>query len=657
MKRRLMIALALCALTPTIVLAALTVRRARADLEREVVRGNLALIRSIGRELDGVLQSARHTLEVAAAAWAEAPCPSSARSEDDSSGPKASPRPVAPGCDPRRTRRILARVRNEAPIVEAVDAFLLDDPRAEHIERQGSYGGYVSEVEFENSRPRTRVIVQARGRTGELVGYLEARLDLGFVATQLGGTRLGPGAELLVVDGFGRVVAGRLKPGTPLRGQPAVDAVLASPTEGSLREGENLAVYRNLASFSEFRPVRWGVVLSQPERDAFALAHATARTAAIVGAGILVLALFAGAWVAGRLSQPLRKLAAETGIQGAGDEIAVLAERFRELARGLASAAEFLEDVVRALPVGVTSVDKDGIIRLMNPAQEKLSLQSGAVGRRHDDVFPGGEPPLDEGDRFYAGKPTRYTTQPLLRYRIRTSPLRGGGFVIVQEDLSERARLEQLSAVGVLAAAVAHEINNPMTTILGYAKLLEEVHPEISQLQLVVEEADRVQQIIRHLLDFSRQEPGPISPTDLNTAVGHTLKLIAPQLRKRSIEVRTELLASLPTIEADARRLEQVFVNLAQNAAQAMDGGGTLTVRTMVREGHVAVEFQDTGCGISADPIDRIFEPFFTTKGPGVGTGLGLAISREIVADHGGELQVESKPGQGATFRVVFKAG
>ena len=620
-----MIALALAALVPTVILAALTVRRARADLEREVIRGNLALIRSIGRELDGVLQSVRHTLEVAAAAWAEAPQ------------------------DERRSRRLLARVRDEAPIVEAVEAFTVDDPRAQKVEQKGSYGGYVSEVEFAGGRPRTRVVVQARGRTGELIGYLEARLDLGFVATQLGGTRLGPGAELTVVDGFGRLVAGREAPGTSLRGRPAIDAVLASQTEGSLRDGDNLAVYRNLASFSEFRPVRWGVVLLQPEKDAFALAHATARTAMLVGAGILVLALFAGAWAADRLSRPLRELAAKIGIHGAGDEIAVLA-------RGLAAANEFLEDVVRAMPVGVMSVDENGVIKLMNPAQERLSDVAGAVGRRHDEVFPGSEPPLTEGDRVYASKPTRYTKKELLRYRVRTSPLRSGGFVIVQEDLSERARLEQLSAVGVLAAGVAHEINNPMTTILGYAKLLQEDHPDIAPLQLVVEEADRVQQIIRHLLDFSRQEPGVVSPADLNAAVERTLKLVAPQLRKRRIDVRKEL-AEVPSVPVDVRRIEQVFVNLCANAAQAMESGGTLTVRTAARDGRVAVEFQDTGCGIPADQVDRIFEPFFTTKGPGAGTGLGLAISREIVVDHGGTLEVESKPGAGALFRVLLKTG
>src|SRR5262249_56696390 len=135
-----------------------------------------------------------------------------------------------------------------------------------------------------------------------------------------------------------------------------------------------------------------------------------ARTAALVGAGILVVALIAGVWAADRLSRPLRELAAKIGIEAAGDEIAVLA-------RGLAGANEFLEDVVRAMPVGVMSVDGHGIIRLMNPAQEKLSDTTGAVGRPHDDVFPGTEPPLSEGDRVYASKPTRYTQKPLLRYR------------------------------------------------------------------------------------------------------------------------------------------------------------------------------------------------------------------------------------------------
>ncbi|HJZ84474.1 MAG TPA: ATP-binding protein [Polyangia bacterium] len=542
LRSRFMLALALAALTPTVLLGLLAMRRARTDLEREVVRGNLALIRSVGRELDSALQDARHTLEVAAAAWAEAPA------------------------DAGRTRRLLARVRDQAPIIAEVDAFSTDDARAAHIERSGTYGGYVSEVAFDGDRPRTLVVVQARGRTGELLGYLRAQLDLGFVAALLGGTRLGPGAELYVVDGFGRLVASTgtsaPAPGHLLRGRPAVDAVLASQTEGSLRTGGRVAVYRNLASLSEFRPVRWGVVLEQPERNAFALAHVTARMTALVGGGILVLALIAGAWAAARLSRPLAHLAAEAGITGAGDEIDVLAEKLRQ-------------------------------------------------------------------------------------------------------DLSERARLEaelvraeKLSAVGVLAAGVAHEINNPLTTILGYAKLLEEDHPDLAALGLMAEEARRMQEIVRHLLDFSRQEPGAIAPIDLNAAVGRTLKLVSPQLKRRQIDVRAQLESELPAVPADERRLEQVLVNLAQNAAQAMEGGGILTVRTALCDGRALVEFCDTGVGIPADQLPRLFEPFFTTKGVGVGTGLGLAISRQIVVDHGGQIEVQSPgPGQGATFRVLLPLG
>jgi signal transduction histidine kinase len=244
------------------------------------------------------------------------------------------------------------------------------------------------------------------------------------------------------------------------------------------------------------------------------------------------------------------------------------------------------------------------------------------------------------------------------------------GAVILQEDLSERARLEaqlvrseKLSSVGVLAAGVAHEINNPLTTILGYAKLLLEgrgdADPDRPALELVADEARRVQEIVRNLLDFSRQETGQIEAAALNALVERTLSLVAPDLRKRGVTVARELAAELPEVLADSRRIEQVFVNLLNNAAHAMKDGGVLTVRTGQAPGRPApifAEFADTGGGIPLELLPRIFDPFFTTKEPGQGTGLGLAVSHGIVTDHGGEIEVQSQAGKGSAFRVWLPA-
>jgi signal transduction histidine kinase len=139
-----------------------------------------------------------------------------------------------------------------------------------------------------------------------------------------------------------------------------------------------------------------------------------------------------------------------------------------------------------------------------------------------------------------------------------------------------------------------------------------------------------------------------------------TAALCAPSLRARRVELVLDLADPLPRPLADERRLEQVFVNLAQNAAQAMDGGGKLTIVARARAGGdgagVEVAFVDDGPGIPAELLGRIFEPFFTTKGPGMGTGLGLAVSQQIVLDHGGRIEVESQLGRGSTFRVILAA-
>jgi two-component system NtrC family sensor kinase len=234
------------------------------------------------------------------------------------------------------------------------------------------------------------------------------------------------------------------------------------------------------------------------------------------------------------------------------------------------------------------------------------------------------------------------------------------------------ARGDRLASVGVMSAQVAHEINNPLTTVLGYAKLLledkPEGHPDRSALELIADEAERMKKIIGGLLEYARaprpSEPatqtatGSVSPTtsEPSAVVRHVAALVAPQLKKTRAKLVTDVPAQAAiTIEAHA--LQQVLVNLVQNAAQAMADGGTITVATKPIAGGIATQISvaDDGPGIPAADRARVFDPFFTTKAPGTGTGLGLAVCKHLVATAGGSIEVGEGPnGRGAEFRVVI---
>jgi signal transduction histidine kinase len=212
----------------------------------------------------------------------------------------------------------------------------------------------------------------------------------------------------------------------------------------------------------------------------------------------------------------------------------------------------------------------------------------------------------------------------------------------------------RLAAVGELAAAVAHEINNPLTSVLGFASMLAEQvpagQPLREQLDIVVSEASRARDIVRDLLDFSRQRPLVLRPVDVNAVVRQALALLRPTSGR--VTVHEEYDPDLPPVEADASRLKQVFVNIVQNAFHAMPGGGRLRVRTERDGDDVTVSFADTGVGIPAENLTRIFDPFFTTKPDVKGTGLGLSVSLGIVRQHGGAIAVESEPDRGSIFTV-----
>jgi C4-dicarboxylate-specific signal transduction histidine kinase len=222
---------------------------------------------------------------------------------------------------------------------------------------------------------------------------------------------------------------------------------------------------------------------------------------------------------------------------------------------------------------------------------------------------------------------------------------------------------EKLSAVGELASGVAHEINNPLTTILGQAHLLlsrQDVNEHVrDRLLLISEEASRAARIVQNLLLFSRHYPPERRPCSLSDQVERVLELKAYQLRQDDVEVRTEF-EECPPVSADDNQIQQVLLNLVQNAHQAMAKHGmprVLTVRVRPTERGGMVEISDTGPGIAEETMPRLFDPFFTTKPPGEGTGLGLSVSYGIVAEHGGRLSAANRPGGGAMFCVELPAG
>jgi signal transduction histidine kinase len=567
---RVLLVLALAAIVPTIVVGVLAISRARHDVADEVQRGALAHIRALGAALDGTLQDARRTVELAASQWADA------------------------AGDAKSTQLLVRRLRRDVPIVEQLSILdpdghlVFGDPVPADVDiGSHSFGGYIGDAVFDHGKPVIHMVVQARGRTGELMGVFVATLDLGFVHDVIAAARLGPGAQVLVVDGVGMPVASSdpvLAPGSRA-GDPVVERALASTVEGTMSQAGWVSAYRNLSSYQSLRGVRWAIIHRQPEAEAYALARRTTRDTIVIGAAALALALALGVLFATRLTRPLADLARradaiaagqipdEPPVEGPG-EIGTLAHSVDEMAKRIAERAELASALAR-------------------------------------------------GDR--------------------------------------------LASVGVMSAQVAHEINNPLTTVLGYAKLLLEDKPEghadRDALELIADEAERMKKIIGSLLEYARA-PRPSEPaigagagtSQPAQVLGHVAALVAPQLKKVRATLATEVTTER-RIAIEPSALQQVLVNLVQNAAQAFTSGGAIVMTAKPAPGGIAtvITVADDGPGIPVEARTKVFDPFYTTKAPGTGTGLGLAVCKHLVATAGGTIEIGDGPnGRGVEFRVVI---
>jgi signal transduction histidine kinase len=299
------------------------------------------------------------------------------------------------------------------------------------------------------------------------------------------------------------------------------------------------------------------------------------------------------------------------------------------------------------------------LLELMAPASRRAYLQWSR------DLAGQGVSPLLEGqgirgDTFFDLEmntaPAYYQGRRAMLFTVRD--------VTYRKSMEEQLiRSERLAATGKLAFDIAHEVNNPLGGILTYAHLLaEDLGPEsplVGTAHKIIKLTDRCKIIVRGLLDFARQDAPDREAMDLNQVLGEMLSLIEGHLIMRGVELVKDLEPSLPLFYGQRAKMEQVFLNMVVNAAEAMEGKGVLRLVTRLdrQAGQVRVSFQDDGPGMPEDVLKHIFDPFFTTKARGRGTGLGLAISFGIVKQHEGTIEVSTALGQGSCFTVVLPVG
>lgn len=330
------------------------------------------------------------------------------------------------------------------------------------------------------------------------------------------------------------------------------------------------------------------------------------------------------------------------------------------------------QDVVDAIALAICIVDARGRIRRANRAFASLvnAPPASLVARPWHAFAP---PEWTEELRRVLDHPGADAEVELRTgdrsYRVSAVPVGDtgqSGVVLLFDDQTERRRLqdqliqsEKLSAIGQLIAGVAHDLNNPLASVVGFADFLGEV-PDIppplrEPLTVIREEAERASNIVKNLLTFARKQERRRRRTELKSLLESTLVLLRNQVLANKVDVQVEFEPDLPEVDVDANQMQQVFVNLIHNAAQAIASTGRpgeITIRARRWMDRIAIDISDNGPGMSESLAAQAFDPFFTTKGEGQGTGLGLSISQGIVREHGGRITLVTEEGAGSTFTV-----
>jgi PAS domain S-box-containing protein len=362
--------------------------------------------------------------------------------------------------------------------------------------------------------------------------------------------------------------------------------------------------------------------------------------------------------------------------------------RLKSLEKALKETKEFLEKLIQSSPMAIVAADRYGNILLMNHAAEDLfGYSAGRAAReiRVEKLYPPGTAAdimRMLKNQAYGGVGKLATRQiVILDSTGEEIPVELTASILYEDDeeiatmgiyndlrdkLSAEAKLktimvqlsqsEKMASMGRLAAGVAHEINNPLTGVLFYARLMQEKlgaeDPNRENLDFIIEDVNRCSEIVKNLLAYARVTNQRRNRIGLNALVEQSLALIRDQSLFRNIQVVKEFSDSEITVHADRNQMSQVIINLVMNAVEAMEGSGRLVLRTYADDGSgkSLLEISDTGGGISEANLSKIFDPFFTTKAAGKGTGLGLSTAYGIIKENRGNISVKSTSPAGTTF-------
>lgn len=360
----------------------------------------------------------------------------------------------------------------------------------------------------------------------------------------------------------------------------------------------------------------------------------------------------------------------------AGFLILFVVQQWRTTRQSLSRIKAFSDRLVKQMPIGLVAVGNDGLIAACNRSAEEILdlVPGGADGRPVREVLP---PCLRELLEELAEKggtlekelecpqgEERMIPLEALATVLESEDARPPGSILLIRDITELRRLkdevartQRLASLGSLAAGVAHEIRNPLSSIKGFATYFRERYRDVPEdrdtADILIQEVDRLNRVITQLLEFARPIALQRVPVSLGEAAGLAARVIEGQAREKGVAMEMRIPPDLPAIKVDPDRLQQVFLNLYLNALAAMEKGGVLTTTAAAdADGTVRVQVSDTGAGIPAEDLKRVFDPYYTTKPSG--TGLGLAIVHKTVEAHGGDIRLESEPGRGTTvtFRI-----